>query len=232
MAGKLGLERMVVVQPTAYGTDHSCTLHAVETLGLHRARAVAVIDERFTPDELKKLDERGVCCARVNFITKRGTRVSQLKAVAKLIAPLGWHLQLYVEGKYLPQLVPTLLSLPVPTVIDHTGRIRPEDGLNSDAFQSLLRLLNSGKCWVKLCGYRCSRLMPPYKDLMEPARALITAAPERCVWGTDWPHPGMYGSLMPDDGELLDLLFEWAGSRELTHRILVDNPVRLYRFRV
>jgi predicted TIM-barrel fold metal-dependent hydrolase len=231
IANKLGLDRMVAVQPTSYGTNHSCLLHAVETFGRHRARAIAVIDENFTQTDLRSLDEKGVCGARVNLVTRNGTPISQLKTVAQLIAPFGWHLQLYVDGSKLSHLAPTLMSLPVDIVIDHMGKIPSEKGVASREFRALLRLLDSGKCWVKLCGYRCSKLGPPYEDIAEPARTLITAAPERCVWGTDWPHPGMHGSLMPDDGKLLDLLFDWAPDSGLVHRILVDNPARLYRFK-
>jgi predicted TIM-barrel fold metal-dependent hydrolase len=230
VAGKLGLDRMVVVQPSCYGTDNSCTLHTVEALGRDRACAVAVVDQTFTEVDLKSLDDRGVRGARVNMFRRPETSTSQLTTIAELIEPFGWHLELYVDGTDLPDLKPTVLSLPVQTVIDHMGRISPEEGSNSKERRTLLQLLDSGKCLVKLCGYRSSKSGPPYLDMAGLAHTLVAAAPERCIWGTDWPHPGMCGSLMPDDGKLLDLLFDWVSDSGLVHRILVDNPARLYRF--
>jgi predicted TIM-barrel fold metal-dependent hydrolase len=123
-----------------------------------------------------------------------------------------------------------LLSQPVPVVIDHMGRIPTSSGMDSPEFQTLLRLAGSGKCWVKLTGYRCSVDGPPYADLLAPAQKIIATAPERCIWGSDWPHPRREGPLIPDDGKMLDLLSDWAPDPKDFHRILVDNPVKLYRF--
>jgi predicted TIM-barrel fold metal-dependent hydrolase len=230
MAETLGLERMVIVHPTPYGADHSCTRDAIGIFGLHRAKAVAVIDESFSKATLQAMDQAGFCAARINSVTPNGTPLSQLKSVAKLIAPLGWHLEIYTQPEAWPELAESLLALPVPVVIDHMGRIPTKDGMENLPFQTLLRLLGSGKCWVKLCGYRCSTGGPPYADLLAPAQRMIEAAPERCVWGTDWPHPGMAGELLPDDGKLLDLLYDWAPDARQLQRILVDNPAQLYGF--
>ena len=230
MAETIGLDRVVIVNPTPYGTDHSCTIDSIEQFGRDRARAVAVIDDSFTPARLRELDSYGFCAARVNNVNKNATRVSELQSVLRQIEPLGWHLEVYVDGRELPGLEATLLSLPVDVVIDHMGRIPTERGMNSPEFQALLRLLGSGKCWVKLVGYRCSSLGPPYSDLLAPARALISAAPEKCVWGTDWPHPRLTGKYLPDDGRLLDMLNDWVPDQKQLHRILVENPARLYGF--
>jgi predicted TIM-barrel fold metal-dependent hydrolase len=230
MAGTLGLERMVIVNPTPYGTDHQCTIDSLEVLGRRRAKAVAVVNETFTPAMLRDLDQKGFCAARVNSVNSNSTPVEKLGSIVKLIEPLGWHLEVYVEGQQLPDLADTLLSLPIPVVIDHMGRIPSEQGIDSVEFLTLLRLVGSGKCWVKLCGYRSSTQGPPYSDMLQPARKIIETAPERCVWGTDWPHPRCYGRLLPDDGKLLDLLSDWAPDPLRFQRILVDNPERLYRF--
>lgn len=230
MADTLGLERMVIVNPTPYGTDHQCTIDSLETLGRRRAKAVAVVNETFTPAMLRDLDQKGFCAARVNSVNSNSTPVEKIRSIVKLVEPLGWHLEVYVEGQQLPDLADTLLSLPMPVVIDHMGRIPSDRGIECLEFRTLLRLAESGKCWVKLCGYRSSTHGPPYSDMLQPARKIIETAPERCVWGTDWPHPRCYGRLLPDDGKLLDLLSDWAPEERQFHRILVENPARLYRF--
>lgn len=231
VSNTLGIERFVIVQPTAYGTDHTYALAAAEAYGLHRTRVVAVVDETFTFAQLQEFDRRGVCATRINSVTKNGVPIRQLETIANLISPLGWHLQLYVEGGMLPQLADKLLSLPVDIVIDHMGRIPTAAGLEVREFQALLRMMDSEKCWVKLCGYRCSSLGPPYDDLLPQARALIERAPDRCVWGSDWPHLGLYGDMAPDAGKLLDLLYDWSPDPEQLHRTLVTNPEKLYGFK-
>jgi predicted TIM-barrel fold metal-dependent hydrolase len=230
MTSMLGLERMVVVQPTAYGMDHSCTFDTLEILGQDRARGVAVIDDTFNEAALRDMDRRGIRGARVNSVTPNSTGLDQVRSIAQLIAPFGWHIQVYMEAEQLPALTETLLSLPVPVVIDHMGKFHAERGMNDPGFQALLRLLDSEKCWVKLISYRSSFTGAPYDDLLAPAQTVIAAAPDRCVWGTDWPHSRVPGELLPDAGKLLDLLYDWAPDPWQLHRILVDNPARLYGF--
>jgi predicted TIM-barrel fold metal-dependent hydrolase len=230
MAETLGLERAVIVNPTPYGTDHQCTIDSLELFGRERARAVAVINESFTPAMLRELAQKGFRAARVNNVNANSTPVEHLKTIVKMIEPLGWHLEVYVEGKELMALEQTLLSLPIPFVIDHMGRIPSDLGLNHPEFQTLLRLLGSGKGWVKLCGYRSSVEGPPYSDMLPQAQKMIETAPERCVWGTDWPHPRRFGLLNPDPGKLLDLIYDWAPGPKDIQRILVDNPAKLYGF--
>ena len=183
MADTLGLQRMVIVQPAAYGTDHACTLDSIEILGRHRAKAISAIDESFSQEALRDMDRRGVCGARINAVTINGIGLNQLQPVARLIAPFGWHIQIFVDGSTLPELMPTLLSLPVPIVIDHMGRIPADRGINHPEFQALLHLLDSGKCWVKLCGYRNSSAGPPYADLLTAAQKIIQAAPGKMCLG-------------------------------------------------
>lgn len=229
MAVVLGLTRQVVVQASIFGTDNACTLDAVAAFGRAHARAIAVIDAGISAPALAALAAGGVVGVRFNAVSGNGTPLDQIEALAALIAPLGWHLQLYVDGATLIALAPRLAALPVPVVLDHMGGIRAAAGAGDPAFPALLRLLDSGRAWVKLCGYRSSE-GPPYADLRAPARALIAHAPERCLWGTDWPHPHLEGRAMPDDGTLLDLLHDWAETEARVCRILVDNPATLYGF--
>jgi predicted TIM-barrel fold metal-dependent hydrolase len=230
MAEILGIERMVIVNPTPYGTDHQCTIDSLEMFGRKRAKGVAVVNESFSQAVLRDLAQKGFCATRVNFVNTDSTPVDKLPTVVKLIEPLGWHLEVLVEGKELPGLEKTLLSLPMPVVLDHMGRIPGNRGLDCPEFQTLLRLLDSGRVWIKLCGYRSSTQGPPYTDMRESARKILQTAPERCVWGTDWPHARLHGPMLPDDGKLLDLLSDWAPDPRLFRRILVDNPSELYGF--
>jgi len=229
VAEALGIERMVVVQPSVYGTDNACTLDAAARLGLDRARVVAVVDTSFDDAALRDLHARGTRGVRFNAVSGNGTPLEQLDVLARRIAPLGWHLQLYASGDALAELAPKLATLPVEVVVDHMGGVRTAEGINSAGFQALLRLLDSGRAWVKLCGYRISSEGPPFRDVAPFARALLDAAPDRCVWGTDWPHPSLT-EWMPEDGALFDLLGEWAPGEAERRRVLVDNPARLYGF--
>jgi len=230
LARKLGLERVVIVNPTPYGTDHRCTIDSMEIFGRDRARAVAVVNETYSPEMLKNLASKGFRAARVNNVNANSTPVENLSDVVKMIEPLGWHLEVYVEGHQLPGFEKILLASPVEFVIDHMGRVPPDLGVEHPQFQSLLRLLDSGKGWVKLCAYMSSSDAPRYRDMLPQIKKLIEAVPERCVWGTDWPHPRRRGPLMPDDGLLLDLLYEATSDEKQIQRILVDNPARLYGF--
>ncbi len=230
----LGLRRTVVVQPSVYGTENAVTLDAVAAFGMDRARAIVVVDHAVTPDDLRAMHDRGARGVRFNAVSGNGTPLDQLGALVAKIAPLGWHLQLYAHAAEILALEETLARLPVPVVIDHMGGIKAaEGGADSPAFAALLRLLRGGTAspvWAKLCGYRSSA-GAPYADVAPMARAMITAAPDRCVWGTDWPHPSMPSAeAVPDDGHLLDLLARWAPEPAQRQAILVDNPARLYGF--
>jgi predicted TIM-barrel fold metal-dependent hydrolase len=229
MAEALGIGRMVIVQPSVYGTDNECSLDAAARFGLDRARVVAVVDDSFDEAALRKLHDRGTRGVRFNAVSGNGTPLDQLDTLARRIAPLGWHLQVYAEGHQLPDLAPRLASLPVPVVIDHMGGVRTADGVNGAGFQALLRLLDGPRTYVKLCGYRISSAGPPFADVAPFARALLDVSPDGCLWGTDWPHPSL-SDWMPEDGALFDLLGEWAPGAAERKRVLVDNPARLYGF--
>jgi predicted TIM-barrel fold metal-dependent hydrolase len=229
VAEALGIGRMVIVQPSVYGTDNECSLDAAARFGLDRARVVAVVDDSFDEAALRALHARGTRGVRFNAVSGNGTPLDQLEALARRIAPLGCHLQVYAEGHQLPDLAPRLAALPVPVVIDHMGGVRTAEGVNGAGFQALLRLLGGGRSYVKLCGYRISSAGPPFADVAPFARALLDAAPDGCLWGTDWPHPSL-SAWMPEDGALFDLLGEWAPGEAERRRVLVDNPARLYGF--
>jgi D-galactarolactone isomerase len=229
MIAALGIERMVIVHPSVYGTDNRCSLDAMATFGRDRCRMVAVLDEQVSDAELKRMDAAGVRGIRFNLINVGGPSRDIMETMVRRVAPLGWHLQVYVEGEQLPELAPIFARLPVPVVVDHMGQIMTGWGMNHPAVIALQHLIDSGQGWVKLCGYRCSSAGYPYGDVVPLARTLIGTAAERCVWGTDWPHPNIEGT-MPDDGELLDLLTEWAPTAAIRHKILVENPATLYGF--
>ena len=225
----LGIERQVIVQPSVYGTDNTRTLDALDELG-QSCRGVVVIAPDTPLSELEAMHARGVRGVRFNSVTGGSAGVEALETMAARIAPLGWHIQLFLKGEVYPQIEPILKRLPVDFVIDHMGQTMTEKGVDAPGFQAVLRLVEQGHGWAKVTGaYRISSDGPPYSDAAPFARALIKAAPDRIVWGTDWPHPDVKGE-MPDDGPLLDLLGGWAPDATLQRRILVDNPARLYGF--
>ena len=230
MCASVGIGRTVIVQPSIYGTDNAVTLDAVAALGRHRACAVVVVDSTVTAAELSEMDKRGACGVRFNAVSGNGTPLDQLRELTAKLVPLGWHLQLYCHAEQLLELESVLPTLGLPVVIDHMGGIQAaEGGENSPAFAAMLRLLKGG-AWAKLCGYRSSQGFP-YADVKAMAQAMIAAAPQRCVWGTDWPHPSLHSpDEVPDDGHLMNLLGEWAPEAAQRQAILVDNPARLYRF--
>ena len=225
----LGIERQVIVQPSVYGTDNTRTLDALDELG-QSCRGVVVIAPDTPLSELEAMHARGVRGVRFNSVTGGSAGVEALETMAARIAPLGWHIQLFLKGEVYPQIEPILKRLPVDFVIDHMGQTMTEKGVDAPGFQAVLRLVEQEHGWAKVTGaYRISSDGPPYLDAAPFARALIKAAPDRIVWGTDWPHPDVKGE-MPDDGPLLDLLGGWAPDATLQRRILVDNPARLYGF--
>jgi predicted TIM-barrel fold metal-dependent hydrolase len=229
MARTLGLDRRVVVQASVYGTDNRVTMDAVARLGRDTARAVVVVDEGFLPAELKELADEGAVGIRLNVVSGNGTPVEHIESLARRVASLGWHIQLYMKGPVLKQLAPRLAQLPVPLVLAHMAGVDAADGPEGAELEAALRLLETGNVWVKISGYRSSK--PPYDNLAPIARRFVAAAPERCVWGTDWPHTQFETKeQMTDDGMLLDWLFDWVPDAATREKILVTNPAALYRF--
>jgi predicted TIM-barrel fold metal-dependent hydrolase len=230
MLGALGLDRAVIVQPSVYGTDNRCTHDAVAASG-GRWRGVAVVDASTNMHTLQRLHDAGFRGVRINLLFKGGgLAIDVLEQVARLIAPLGWHVQLLVDGRDLVELAPRLRRLPVHFVIDHMGHMPVQLGLAHPAFKTLLALAREGNCWVKLSGpYRISAKPHPYEDAAPIAKALVESAPERMLWGSDWPHPSFQGA-MPVDATLLDLLASWVPEPGIRERILTTNPATLYDF--
>ena len=229
---RLGVTRSVVVQPSTYGIDNQCLIDALRQLG-SASRGVAVVDTGVQDAELKQLAEAGVCGIRVNFVSPQSwgtTTPEMLASLSRRVTPFGWHVQILMTGDQIAAHEDTIRSLPTKVVIDHLGRIPEPGGVNHPGFASVRRLLDTGRVWVKLTEpYEDSKLGPPYKDTSEVARAYVKAAPERLLWGTDWPHPTQRDT-KPDDALLLDLLADWAPDDVQRRRILVDNPAELYGF--
>lgn len=230
MAGTLGLTRRVVVQASVYGTDNRVTLDAVQGLGRAATRAVVVVDDAADEAALRAMGEQGAVGVRFNAVSGNGTPVEQLEALARRIAPLGWHIQLFLKGETLVEIAPRLAALPVPVVLDHLAGAQAADGPESAAMRAALTLLEAGHAWVKLSGYRAGK--PPYTGIGALAQRFLRAAPERCVWGTDWPHTQFATAAeMLDDGTLFDWLLDWVEEDEaLLRRVLVTNPAALYAF--
>jgi predicted TIM-barrel fold metal-dependent hydrolase len=228
MADAVGIDRMVVVQASVYGTQNEVTLDAVRQFGLDRARAIVVIDDNVTETALRGMHERGARGVRFNMVSGNGTPEEQLDALARRLAPLGWHIQIYAEGDKLAEIAPRLARLPVDVVIDHMGGIKAALGTAHPQFQTLLRLLDSGRVWIKLCSYRASSTGRPWTDVAPNLKTVVAAAPERCVWGTDWPHPQM--NPVPDATLLYDQFVGWIPDAATRQHVMVDNPAKLYGF--
>ncbi|HEY4296998.1 MAG TPA: amidohydrolase family protein [Paraburkholderia sp.] len=230
---RLGLSRSVVVQPSSYGTDNRCLVDALQQFG-DDARGIAVIDERTPDDELQHLHAHGVRGIRFNLSRPAGAGIDLLDRLAARIAPLGWHVQVHTLGAAYVELAPRLAALPTEVVIDHLGRVPHPGALQHEAFIALRRLMDHGRAWLKLSGaYHDSRDgAPSYADSATLMQYWIEHAPERIVWGTDWPHPAaMVGEKpLPDDAQLLDLFGQLASRLAQRQTILVDNPCRLYGF--
>jgi len=226
---ELGLRRVVVVQPTAYGFDNTCTMEAVAALGAD-ARAVAVVRPDVSDAELKRLTAAGVRGLRFFMLPGGVFTWDQLLPIAARVAAHGWHVQLQLDGRLLPEHEPVLARLPCHLVIDHNGKFLEPVTPAHPAFQCLLRLLDSERCWVKLSApYETSKSGPPrYADVSVLARELVGRHPERCVWASNWPHPNRHPA--PSNAAMLDLLLDWAPDEAVRNRILVENPARLYGF--
>ncbi|MFT8244997.1 amidohydrolase family protein [Roseomonas sp. BN140053] len=234
LLARLGVSRGVLVQPSVYGTDNRVLLRALAEAG-DAFRGVAVVEPDIPAAELEAMHRAGVRGVRVNLVDRREGRNAVppelLRALAARIAPLGWHLELLLQVDAVPELDTLLGDLPVPLVFGHLGYVpAARGGAATAGFAALLRLLARSRCWVKLTGpYRISAEILPYRDILPMARALADAAPERLLWGSDWPHVMVKGA-MPDDGDLVDLLADWLPSAEVRERVLVTNPAALYGF--
>ena len=228
---RLGLTRNVVVQPSTYGTDNRLLVEAVTAFGA-TARGIAMLDATVGPAELERLHAAGIRGVRFGTRLPGGASMDDMEPVARRIAALGWHIQLVSEGEKIVELQDVLKRLPVPVVFDHMGHLPEPAGPDHPAFRVVADLIEKHGAWVKLTGaYILSKVGPPtYADRGRLARAYVDLAPERLVWGSDWPHPTSPADAKPDDAVLLDRLADWAPDPKVQARILVDNPARLYGF--
>src|SRR5438067_2067404 len=226
---RLGIARHVVVQPSTYGIENRIMLAALTAFG-PEARGVVVVADTVSHAELRRMHEQGVRGIRFNFAPPGPTTAAMIEPLARRIGELGWHIEVNVWAAQLPQLLPILARLPSAVVFDHLGHIPEPEGARHANFAIIRRLVDNGRTWVKLAApYDATKIGPPtYADSSALARAYVELAPERVVWGTNWPHPGE--DPKPDDALLFDLLLGWAPDEKVRHRILVENPAVLYGF--
>ncbi|WP_036997616.1 amidohydrolase family protein [Pseudomonas chlororaphis] len=229
MLDATGMSRGVLVQISVYGPDNRYMLEVLRR-NPDRLRGVAVVTEDVSDQELLEMHAAGVRGLRINVLFGGGTGFDAMETLASRIAPLGWHMQFLMDLRQLPELMPRMQKLPCPCVVDHMGHMPVSLGLDHPGYQALLHMVTNYGWWTKLSGaYRISDLWQDnYRDVVPLAQKLIEAAPERVLWGSDWPHVAL--SRMPDTGRLRNLLAIWAPDEQVRKRILVDNPARLYGF--
>lgn len=228
---RIGTTRSVVVQPSTYGTDNSCTLDGMAQLG-PASRGVAVVDTSVTDAELKRLNGLGIRGIRFNLVQAGATTVDMLEPLSKRVADLGWHVQIHQTGDGIVKMEDVLQKVAAPIVFDHMGRIPKDVGIDHPAYSVISRLIDKGRTWVKISGaYMDTKVGPPtYADSTRLAQAFVKLAPQRMVWGSDWPHPTAKDDDKPNDATLVDLLAEWAPDEATRRRILVENPAELYGY--
>src|SRR6185436_358367 len=228
---RLGLERVIVVQPNAYRDDNTVTLKAMKELG-KAAKGVAVVMPGTPKAELERLTKAGICAVRIMTLHNGTLGFDVMDQLMKEVHPFGWHANIQLDGRELPKYEAQIKRLPGKFVIDHTGKFLEPVAPDSKEFRSLLSLLDTGRCWVKLSApYETSKSGPPkYEDVGKLAKALVKHAPQRMLYATNWPHPLNRKPAPPDDAALLELLADWAPDEGVRKKILVDNPAELYGF--
>ena len=227
---RLGLQRAVIVHASCHGSDMRVTLDAIAR-SKGRYRGTAIIDPSFSEKDFQRMHDGGIRGVRFNFVRHLGGRPS-LEFFEKTIKKLeffGWHLILHLDAADLVEFDALFRKIRVPMVIDHMGRVKAADGLEQKPFRVLLDWMKQENFWVKICGAeRVSSAGPPFTDAVPFGRALVEAAPDRVLWGTDWPHPNV--KWLPDDAALVELFPQMVPEPDLQYKILVDNPARLYGF--
>jgi D-galactarolactone isomerase len=227
---RIGTSRNVVVQPSTYGTENAPTLDAVAAFG-PQARAVVVVDDTVSDAELKRMHAQGARGIRFNLAQAAATTPEMIEPLSKRVHELGWHIQINAPAAKIAEIMPILEKVPSRIVFDHLAHIPEPEGINHPLFAQVRKLIDKGNTWVKLSGaYADTKIGPPtYADSTAVAQAYAKAAPERCVWGSDWPHPSEREK-KPDDAVLFDLLLTWVPDEKARHRVLVENPALLYDF--
>jgi 2-pyrone-4,6-dicarboxylate lactonase len=227
----LGLERAVLVNASCHGSDNTVIVDAIaQSHGKYRG--VANADDTFTGRDFERLHEAGFRGVRFNFVKHLGGMpdMGEFRRIVERIRPLGWHIDLHFDASDLVEHDELLKSLTVPFLIDHMGRVPTRLGLEQEPFKRLLALARSNeRCWVKISGSERISNGPPFTDAVPFAQALIAVAPDRILWGTDWPHPNI-AKHMPNDGDLVDLIPLMMPDASMQRRVLVENPDRLYGF--
>ena len=228
---RLGLERVIVVQPNAYQDDNRVTLVSIRALG-KAAKGVAVVKPGVSDAELDRLTKAGICAVRIMTLHGGTLGFDVMDEMMARVHPFGWHANIQLDGRELPKYEAQIKRLSGKFVIDHTGKFLEPVSVDSQPFRSLLNLVETGRCWVKLSApYETSKTGGPrYQDVGKLAKALVKKAPERMLWASNWPHPSVPKEKRPADEDLLDLLLDWAPVEETRKKILVDNPAELYGF--
>jgi predicted TIM-barrel fold metal-dependent hydrolase len=233
LAAALGIGRGILVQPNVHGYDNAVTLDAISKAG-GRLKGMIRARAGMREDELRVLHAQGICAVRFNFARHLMGRFDEkaFRALTELAGRLGWVVDLHIDADLIVEHSELIRSVPAPVVIDHFGRVDGAKGVDDLQFQALLRLLENKNLWVKISG--ADRLMArgaSYEQVVVLARALIAQAPERVVWGTDWPHSFVFrhGS-MPNDGDLVNMLLDFAPDQQVRDRILSDNAAQLFGF--
>lgn len=239
MLAVIGVERAVVVQPSVHGLDNSATLDAIKNAA-GKVRGVGRIDDKTPKDEIRRLHDGGIRGVRFNLLDRpRGNvKLDVLDRCVENVVDLNWSIDLHIDMKNLLAQENRIRTMPVPVVIDHIARVKPAEGLRQAGFQLLLDLLALPHVWVKVSGADkiCDTAVHiyhglPFVDVVPYAQAVIAAAPDRVIWGTDWPHSNNFApGHTPNDGDLVDLLAAFAPDEAMRKKILVDNPARLYGF--
>lgn len=229
---RIGSSRNVIVQPSTYGVDNRLLVESIAAFGLVHCRGVAVVNTSVSDAELKHLHQAGVRGIRFNLAPPGATTLDMVRPLAARIAPMGWHIQLNAPVAALLEARAVWHDLPVPLVFDHLGRVPQPGAVQHPVFAMVRELLRLGKAYVKLSGfYNESKVGPPsYADSVLLASLYAREAPDRTLWGSDWPHPTEADGNKPDVANLIDRLVEAVPDEAVRHRILVDNPARLYQF--
>ena len=231
LQARTGTTRGVVVQPSLFGIDNRPTLEGMKTLGPN-FRAVGVVDTSVTDEQLKKMHDLGFRGIRFNLVQKGATSIDMVEPLSKRVDAMGWHCQFHMMGDQIVAASDMFMRIKGKMVFDHLAHVPQPEGVDSETFKLMRRMLDRGNTWIKLSGlYMDTKSGPPgYADAVAVARAFAVAAPTRVVWGSDWPHPTMKLDNKPDDAILFDRFADCVPDEAARKRVLVDNPAELYDF--